>query len=720
MTWDKKEVSPELVKSIGKTYSCDLLTSSILARRGVTAAGDILFYMEDDLRHQHSPFLFSQMEDAVERILAAKDEGEKVLVSGDRDTDGVTATALLVSALRAMGIDVSWKVPVGGDAYGLSVEIVEEFAAAYGSLVITVDCGISNNKEIKRAAELGIDVIVVDHHNPPAELPDPCIIINPKTDTYPFKDISGCAVAYKLVSALRFSQSDFYRQEICLLNTRPLVDSWCVEAVKIVNGVKKDSLAETIVPGAISFAQTRLAPFLTGQQILVWDSPLQTRALQKIFGPAVEFNLYDIRADIGRVIPQTGDLSLLRVKEISRIAKYQETPPSEIDIFFNLFVTFIQKQIAAKFPQSVQGEAQDIQLVMLAALADIMPMKNENRIFVKQGLKNINEGKARDGIPELMSAMNLLKPRVTSVDISWNIVPAINGAGRMGKADLAVEFFLEENVKRRGELAKQLAVCRAEAKRLRDDAWEFVRERAFKSVEEHGGNLCVVLDERVHRGVSGLLASRLVQATKVPAIVVTRADSEGEAETFVGSIRTARGVDATATLSGMADLFINYGGHKSAGGFSLKKSAAEEFLARLKSLSDTIALEDAEERIIIDAEIPFDYMTPELLNVVDSFEPFGECNPELRFVVRNAKIVSADLIGKVEKSHLRLTMQCGKYKWPAVYWNSAERYGNSFALNDTVDVVFSVSHNYYNGNENPRMNIIDIKRSSDLATNRVV
>jgi single-stranded-DNA-specific exonuclease len=287
----------------------------------------------------------------------------------------------------------------------------------------------------------------------------------------------------------------------------------------------------------------------------------------------------------------------------------------------------------------------------------------------------------------------------------------------MGKADLAVEFFLEENIRRRGELAKQLAVCRADAKRLCDDAWESVRDRAFKSVEEHNGNLCVVLDESVHRGVSGLLASRLVQATKVPSIVVTRADAEGETETFVGSIRTARGVDATAVLSGMADLFINYGGHKGAGGFSFEKGAAEEFLARMKSLADTIVLEDADEQITIDAEIPFDYMTPDLLNIADSFEPFGESNPELRFMVKNAKIVSADLIGKVEKNHLRLTIQCGKYKWPAVYWNSAEHYGNRFALNDTVDVVFSVMRNHYSGNETAQMNIIDMKRSSDLLTN---
>ena len=222
--WNKKEVSKEVVKSIHQQYGCDLLTASIFARRGITSGEDIFYFQEDDCRFLHNPFLLNAMEDAVDRILAAKEEGEKVLIFGDRDVDGITSTTLLYDYLSSLGIDVSWRLPSGDDAYGLSIKAIEDFNKEYGTLIITVDCGISNNEEIDFANSLGIDVIVVDHHNPPEILPNATVIVNPKIEDsgYPFVDISGCAVAFKVVSALRFSQTEFYKQEICLLNARPL------------------------------------------------------------------------------------------------------------------------------------------------------------------------------------------------------------------------------------------------------------------------------------------------------------------------------------------------------------------------------------------------------------------------------------------------------------------------------------------------------------------
>ena len=124
--------------------------------------------------------MFSGMEDAVERINQAIDEKEKVLIFGDKDVDGVSSTAILFEYLSSMGLDVKWRLPVGEDSYGLSISAVDDFAAEYGSLIITVDCGISNNIEIDHANELGLDVIVTDHHNPPDELPKASVIIDPK------------------------------------------------------------------------------------------------------------------------------------------------------------------------------------------------------------------------------------------------------------------------------------------------------------------------------------------------------------------------------------------------------------------------------------------------------------------------------------------------------------------------------------------------------------
>ncbi|HCO48495.1 MAG TPA: single-stranded-DNA-specific exonuclease RecJ, partial [Spirochaetaceae bacterium] len=164
MKWIKEDIDQSLVKAMSRRYGIDTLSASILARRKVTEPEKVLYFLENDQRYLHNPFLFELMEDAVDRILLAADEEEKVLVFGDSDTDGVTATTLMVEALASSGIKATWRVPRGEEAYGLSMAAVDDFAKDGGSLIITVDCGISNHEEVLHAAELGIDVIICDHH----------------------------------------------------------------------------------------------------------------------------------------------------------------------------------------------------------------------------------------------------------------------------------------------------------------------------------------------------------------------------------------------------------------------------------------------------------------------------------------------------------------------------------------------------------------------------
>ncbi|MBQ5780959.1 MAG: DHH family phosphoesterase, partial [Spirochaetaceae bacterium] len=194
-----------MVKAMSEKFGCDVITSSILLRRDLAGKDDLIYYLEDDLRYTHSPFLFASMEDAVDRIYDAAENKEKVLIFGDRDVDGITATVLMYENLKNYISDVSYQVPMGDELYGLSKDAVKAFADAGGTLIITVDCGISNHEEIEYAKEFCIDVIVIDHHTPQEVLPDACAIINPKVEDcgYPFKDLSGCAVAYKVCQALR-------------------------------------------------------------------------------------------------------------------------------------------------------------------------------------------------------------------------------------------------------------------------------------------------------------------------------------------------------------------------------------------------------------------------------------------------------------------------------------------------------------------------------------
>lgn len=179
--------------------------ATLLHQRNLHAPHDLTTFFDasypDGL---HDPLLFRGMAPASDRIAAAIANDEPVAVYGDYDTDGVTASALLVQALTAMGAHVTHAIPRREDGYGLHSHIIAALAEAGIRLLITVDCGISNVHEVEQANQHGIDVIVTDHHHPPPTLPPALAIINPKQAgcAYPYKQLVGVGIAFKLVQAL--------------------------------------------------------------------------------------------------------------------------------------------------------------------------------------------------------------------------------------------------------------------------------------------------------------------------------------------------------------------------------------------------------------------------------------------------------------------------------------------------------------------------------------
>ena len=712
-TWNKKNVAKELIMSLHTKYGTDLLTSSILARRDIITGSDVQYFLEQDKRFLHCPFLFDTMEDACDRILDAKEEGEKVLIFGDRDVDGITSTTLLYQYLKSLGIDVQYKIPSGDDDFGLSIDAINDFAANYGTLIITVDNGICCKKEVDHAADLGIDVIVVDHHEPNDEnYPELAIVIDPKVEDcgYPFPHISGCAVVYKLISALRFALNPLYKQEICLLNVHPINDAYVIECLKIENMIIKDKLSETFVPGVMPLHQTKLVDFLKGQQIFVWDENLQKKMLVKIFGQNVEINMLDVRPEIATIIPSVAELSLLRLKSFSKIAKYQETTSSEIEAFYNIFITFIQMKISENKNPKIEEE--ELQLVALAALADIMPLQNENRILVRQGIASMNKGKYRPGLYELIQKQNMLGKKISSTDLSWNIVPLLNATGRLGEPETALQLLIEENPQTREKIADRILALNIERKKMGAEAQIIADSQVRENLPRFSNKIAYVKSEKINRGVTGIVAGKLTSMLKLPSIVIGQIDGD----LLRASLRSISGIDLQNMLDYcnskiQSGLYEKYGGHSEAAGFSIKKENLPILEKALEEYASYFEIpENVNTEISIDAELPFEYMSPELLNLVDSFEPFGQGNPNLKFLVKNAKIISADVMGKTEVQHLRLTIDCGKYKWPAIYWKAAERLNRDFSVGDKVDIVFEATRNLFNGNETPQMNIVEMER----------
>lgn len=707
----KKNVSIDVVKQLHEKFNLSKLEASILARRNITSGNSLLYYLEDDLRFSHIPFLLKNMEDAVERILAAKEEGEKVLIFGDRDVDGITSTAILYSYFKSQGMDISYRLPVGEDAYGLSIAAIDDFAKNYGSLIITVDCGISNIKEIDYANSLGIDVIVTDHHNPPEVLPNALTIIDPKISDsgYPFKDISGAAVAYKLVSALRFSKYDIYNQEFCLLNVvKTEGNTYIIQCIKIRNLVKIAELTQEITEFPISINSTSLPEFLKGQIILTWNVNSTKESLQEIFGTRIDFNLIDLQSEISKEIPFVAGKTIDQLNKCSKISKYTDYETTDLEALHNLFITYIEKINSKKFPKDAVDSSNDLQLVTLAALADIMPMQNENRIFVKSGIHSINKGKTRYGIAELLARLNLVGKPLNSTDISWKLIPVLNAAGRLGQSNLALELLISEDATERERLAEKIIELNEQRKRFVEEAEFSTIQQAQESLQIYDNKICLVADEKINKGITGILATKMVQKFQVPSIAITFTEDKSVA---AGSMRSCRNCVATKLLDNFGDFFINHGGHDYAAGFSFDSAKLEIFKAKLKELSKDIILSDEGDEIIVDAELPTEYINPDLLPLVEKFEPFGEENRDLVFVSKSLKIQDAKIMGKTEPYHLKITFDCGKYKFPAIFWKEGERLNRDFKIGDKVDVLYTIGKNVFNGSITPQMIIIDIEKS---------
>jgi single-stranded-DNA-specific exonuclease len=704
MVWNKKDLVADEVRALATRFDLSLLEASVLLRRGVGEGEALLSYLEDDLRFAPNPFLFKDMEDVVDRLTGARDDGEKVLVFGDRDADGITSTVILVEAFQDFGLDVEWRVPQGDAAYGLTVEAVDTFAEAGGGLIVTIDCGISNVKEISRAAELGIDVLVFDHHVAPEDLPPALAFVNPKVkgETYPFPHLAACAVASKVVWALRFSATPLYNQRMCILHSRQAEEGLVVEAVRLVNLVERRRLRLVFDAKSTASDLSALVAFLEGQEIFVFDERAQVRLLRMLFGPGVEIGVFDLAPQIRQAFPSLGGLGFDELKARSRLPRYRPET-GDLDILVSLFVSSVYKAS----PSLGADFLPVLDLVALGTLADLMPLEGENRILVKLGMQTLNSTR-REGLRVLLMKLKLLGKPLSTTDVSWSLTPVINAAGRLGQPEKAVELLLTSDEARRKVLAAELEDLNQKRRALGASAWDQVLPGARASFEALGEKMALVHDPSIPRGITGILASRLMNLMGVPALVVTLQDGR-----WIGSLRANRGFETRRFLDAFADLFTDYGGHDQAAGFNFPEDRWDDFEARLRALLPGFPLgTDAENTLDVDADLPHDYLKPDLLDLVDRFEPYGEGNRPLVFTSKGLVILSLDLVGKTGAQHVRLTLDGGAYKWPAIYWNALERLEKGeFAAGDRVDAAFQVSRNTFQGQDKPQMTILDLVRS---------
>ena len=534
------------------------LLARVLSARGVRSKNDLDHSLTGLL-----PPTLKGIECAADILIDALRENRSILIVGDFDADGATSCALMVTVLRAMGAArVNYLVPDRFRfGYGLTPEIVEVAREFSPDVIVTVDNGIASIEGVSRANELGVTVVVTDHHLPGNQLPDAGAIVNPNQPgcSFPGKSLAGVGVAFYLLSVLR---------------SRLREDGW-----------------------------------------------------------------------------------------------FQSRP--EINL------------------------AEHLDLVALGTVADVVPLDQNNRRLVAEGLRRICAGRARPGLLALLSIAGVDPRHLTSRDLAFSIAPRLNAAGRLQDMSLGIECLMAEG-ERASELAEHLDALNAERREIetnmRDQAFEVLAEISFDDKDLAG--LCLY-DPGWHQGVVGIVASRIKEKSQRPVIAFANT-GEGELK---GSGRSVQGFHLRDALDSIATrnpgLLNRFGGHAMAVGLSLQEHLFDRFR---RAFDEEVRRELGEapiEQVAVTDGALNEPITIELARDLETAAPWGQSFPEPEFDGR-FEILEQRLVGG---RHLKLLLQPDQGgPVDAICFNHP-----ALIEGRQVECAFRIEVNRYRGFENPQL-----------------
>ena len=533
---------------------------------------------------------------AVVRIQAAVLRGEPILIYGDYDVDGTTATVLLKTAIERTApagrpAQVTYHVPHRiREGYGMQNVRLAEAAAEGVRLVISVDTGIRAFAAADEARTLGLDLIVTDHHLPDGMegVPDAVAVINPAQPgcTYPNKHLCGAGVAFKVAHALLAAHAQ--------------------------TDAQKERLDRAILP---SF----------------------------------------------------------------------------------------------------------LKLVALATIADSVPLLGENRTMVLLGLRELRNP-VQPGLRALMRVAEMpLDRSPTAHEVGFRLAPRINAAGRMDVASDVVELFLTRDPERANLLAAKLDALNQDRRATEAAALEAIELQLLTL-----GNPaeCLVLDHPSwHRGVLGILASRVVERTGRPALVLTsdEADAHGSGRSVAG-FHLLDALTAVHAQGADQSLFTRFGGHAHAVGFSLPLARLADLRARMRLYSAALLNDELlTPELMVDLELQPEHLTPGLFNWLARFAPFGMANPEPLFLLRNLALSAGPRIINERHVCLALAQRVDGKPLSAMGWSRSHQASwavrtASLAAGSVIDVVCRLrenTHPTYGGYE---LELADLRLSPGPAS----
>jgi len=538
--WIIQPVDPAKVTRLAEQLHCPNAIASIILSRGISDPAAAQTFLNPTIDDLHNPMLMLGMDLAVARIQQAVRSSEPILIYGDYDVDGTTATVLLKTAIERIApkdkpARVTYHVPHRlREGYGMQTGILGQAAANGVRLVISVDTGIRAFAAAQEAKTLGLDLIVTDHHLPDDAIgiPEAIAVLNPAQTgcPYPFKSLCGAAVAFKLAHALLLAH---------------------VETAE--------------------------------------DSEARHLLLKRGLIPSL------------------------------------------------------------------------LKLVAIATIADSVPLYGENRVIAALGLRELRNP-VQPGLRALMQVAQIPINRAPiATEVGFRLAPRINAAGRMDIASDVVELFLTKDLARATELAEKLNRLNNERRATEAKALEAI-EAQLEALNETSANFlaeCIILDDpNWHRGVLGILASRVVDRTGRPALVLTHEDGHAH-----GSGRSIEGfhlLDALTAVHGEIDtpdaLFTRFGGHAHAVGFSLPSERMALLRERMQYYGSTRLTETMlTPPLQCDAEVPLSDLTQNFFDWLARCEPFGIGNREPIFVTRNLTLTAP--VRFIKEKHICLQLE---------------------------------------------------------------
>ena len=344
-----------------------------------------------------------------------------------------------------------------------------------------------------------------------------------------------------------------------------------------------------------------------------------------------------------------------------------------------------------------------VKLAAIGTLADSVPLRGENRVLAKVGLDRLSRGPHTAGLQALLDASGPAGRRIDSGNVAFQVAPRINAAGRMRSAELAARLLLATRADA-AEAKKLAGELDAENERRREEEAAIVAE-ARQAVERDpdvgARNLLVVWGAGWHRGVIGIVASKLVETFSRPAIVLSVGGGQAH-----GSGRSIPGFDLLAALEHAADLFVRFGGHRQAAGLVIESRRLQEMRRRLAAYAgERLGPEDLVPRLTVDAPLPLTEVREGLLRDLAALEPFGRGNP--RPVFHAAPVEVAEGPRTMKKRHLRMKIRQGRTTFPAVAWGAADRASVFERGRGGLRVAFSLDESTYKGNDFIQLRVAD-------------